>query len=359
MDLQDQFDGFTARDWQTIEEGGPVRFAVIGLGWWTRDEAIPAIQQADLCETTVAVSSTTAKAESVAESVETIDHALTYEEFHDGAAREAYDAVYVATPNSKHLEYVDTAAGFGKDVLCEKPMEATLERAEAVVEACRDRDVTLMVAYRMQTEPAVRWARDLVQTGFIGEPVHVHSHLSQRLLEMIPNPDQWRLDPDLTGYGTSVMDLGPYPVNTTRFILDEDPIRVTAQAGSTGEAFDDVPDETAAFVLTYPNNCFAACTVSQNAAQSSRLSIVGLEGELTIEPAFFPHHPREVTVARSGTTASYEVEMVDQMLEEFEYFADCVLSGRSPVPDGAHGVTDMRIIKAIYDSAESNEPIQL
>ena len=359
MDLQGEFDGFTARDWQTVDEGGPIRFAVIGLGWWTRDEAIPAIQESQLCETTVAVSSTTAKAQGVAESVETIDHALTYDEFHDGVARDAYDAVYIATPNSKHLEYVDSAARFGKDVLCEKPMEATLQRAEAVVEACRDRDVTLMVAYRMQTEPAVRWARNLVQDGFIGDPVHIHSHLSQRLLEMIPNPDQWRLDPDLTGYGTSVMDLGPYPVNTTRFILDEDPVRVTALAASAGEVFAEVPDETAAFMLTFPDNCFAACTVSQNASQSSRLGIVGLEGELTIEPAFFPHHPREVTVTRSGTTASFEFEMVDQMLEEFDYFADCVLSGRTPDPDGPHGVTDMRIFKAIYDSAASAESIRL
>lgn len=359
MDLQDQFDGFTGRDWQTVAEGGPIRFAVIGLGWWTRDEAIPAIQESELCETTVAVSSTTAKAEGVADSVETIDHALTYEEFHDGAARDAYDAVYIATPNSKHLEYVDSAASFGKDILCEKPMEATLERAEALVETCQDRDVTLMVAYRMQTEPAVRWARELVGDGFIGDPVYAHSHLSQRLLEMIPNPDQWRLNPDLTGYGTSVMDLGPYPVNTTRFILDMDPSGVMAKAASAGEAFSDVPDENAAFILTFPDNCYAACTVSQNASQTSRLSIVGLEGELTIEPAFFPHHPREVTVRRSGTTATFEFEMVDQMLEEFDYFADCVISGRTPVPDGPHGVTDMRILKAIYDSAESDESIDL
>jgi len=59
----------------------------------------------------------------------TIDHAITYDEYHDGVAADAYDAVYVCTPNALHLPYVETAAELGKDVLCEKPMEGSLERA--------------------------------------------------------------------------------------------------------------------------------------------------------------------------------------------------------------------------------------
>ena len=359
MGIEDRFDGFSTRDWQTVESGGPVRFAVVGLGWWTRDEAIPAIEESALCETAVAVSSTTEKAARVADSVPTIEHPLTYEEFHEGVARDAYDAVYVSTPNSLHLPYVETAAELGKAVLCEKPMEGTVERAESIVDACDRHGVELMVAYRMQTEPAVRWGRELLAAGALGTPVHVHGHLSQRLLEMIPEPDQWRLDPDLTGYGTSVMDLGPYPVNTTRFLLDEDPTTAFAMAESAGEAFDRVPDESAAFVLRFPGGCHLVATVSQNAAESSHLRVVGTDGELTIEPAFHPHRQRRVTVSRGGTTATYELELVDQMLEEFDYFADRILSGRPIGPDGRHGLTDMRVFQAIYESATTGEPVDL
>ncbi len=357
MDLQDRFDDFTPRDWQTVEAGGPVRFAVIGLGWWTRDEAIPALQASSLCETTVAVSSTTAKAQRVADEISSIEHALTYDEFTDGAAAEAYDAVYIATPNSLHLPYVEAAADLGKAILCEKPMEETVERAEAVVEAADD--VPLMVAYRMQTEPAVRWLRELIADGVIGEPTHVHSHLSQRLLEMIPAPDQWRLDPELTGYGTSVMDLGPYPVNTTRFLLGADPTRVHAMEASSGEAFGAVPDETSAFMLAFPGDCYLVATVSQNATKASHLRVVGTEGQVSLEPAYFPHEPRGVTVDAGGSTVTVEFELVDQMLEEFDYFADCVLSGRRPAPDGEHGLIDMRIFEAIYDAAEAGRPVDL
>jgi len=52
----------TERDWQTIDDGGPVRFAMIGLGWWTRAEAIPAVAESSFCETTVVVSGSREKA---------------------------------------------------------------------------------------------------------------------------------------------------------------------------------------------------------------------------------------------------------------------------------------------------------
>jgi xylose dehydrogenase (NAD/NADP) len=359
MDFTDPFDSVPERDWQTVEEGGPVRFAVVGLGWWTRDEALPALEAAELCEPTVTVSSTTEKAHQVAEVYPTVEHAISYEAFHDGHAQTAYDAVYIATPNATHLEYAETAAALGKAVLCEKPMEATVERAETLVEACDANDIQLMVAYRMQTEPAVRRLRELVTDGFIGDPVHVQSNMSQRLLEMIPDPTQWRLDPALTGYGTSVMDLGPYPVNTTRFLLGADPVAVQAQAHSESEGFEDVPDERAAFLLTFPGNCELAATVSQNAWKSSHLRITGTEGAAAIEPAYSPQQAHVVSLSRGGAEATYELDPVDQMLEEFEYFADRLLSGRSPTSDGDHSLVDMRVLRAIYEAAKTGERIKL
>jgi len=63
------------------------------------------------------------------------------------------------TPNASHAEYVEMAADFGKAVLCEKPIAASVEGAERIVEACDEADVPPMIAYRMQTNPLVRPAR--------------------------------------------------------------------------------------------------------------------------------------------------------------------------------------------------------
>jgi predicted dehydrogenase len=125
-------DDVTERDWQTAEDPGTVRVAMVELGWWTRTEAVPAVEESAFCETTVLVSGSKEKAQDSTGLAESIEHGLTYEEFHDGAAAAAYDAVYICTPNARHLPFVETAAALGKDVLCEKPMEATVPRAREI-----------------------------------------------------------------------------------------------------------------------------------------------------------------------------------------------------------------------------------
>jgi len=351
-------DEFTRRDWQhTDAAAGPLRIAMIGLGWWTRDRAIPAVASTELCETTVAVSSSTEKAQRVADDHDTITHAITYDEFHDGAATEAYDAVYIATPNALHPQYVASAAAFGKAILCEKPMADTVENAEEMVDAASR--TTLMIAYRMHTEPAARRMRELVREGFVGSVVEIRGRMSQRLLEMIPDPDQWRLDPDLSGYGTSVMDLGIYPLNTARFVLDSDPIRAQASMTSVSEGFERVPDERASFLVDFPDDVVASCAASQNAAKGDSFTVIGTEGRISMRDTFHSADSREFTLARGDVRTTINVEPVDQMREEFDYFADRVLRSEQPRPDGEHGLVDMRTLEAIYEAAERDEPVPI
>ena len=357
MELATALEAFSDRDWETTDEG-TVRFALVGLGWWTLDVAVPAIEASERCETTVLVSSTTEKAERLA-ARHGAEAGLTYDEFHDGAAAEAYDAVYVCTPNALHLDYVETAADLGKAVLCEKPLEASVERAERLVEVAEG-EIPLMTAYRMHTEPVVRRAKDLVEAGFIGDPVQVYGNNTQPILEMIPDPDQWRLDSDLSGYGTSVMDLGIYPINTARFILERDPVSASARMSSHNEEFSDVPDEFASFTLTLEDDIPLLCTTSQNAQADTELKITGTEGQIEIQPAFHG----EATLHLSRGDLRVEVENVEtdaefEMREEFDYFADRVLSGGDIYPDGRHGLADMRTIAAIHEAAERDETVQI
>ena len=356
--MKEWIDGFDRRTWQTTDEG-TVRYALLGLGWWTVDVAIPAIEASDLCEVTVLVSSSSEKAERVADE-NGVGRGVSYDEFHDGEAADEYDAVYVGTPNAYHLEYVETAAELGKPVLCEKPMEASVERAEEMVETCEDAGVPLMVAYRMHTDPAVQRARELIEDGFLGDPVSVYGNNSQPLLEMIPDPDQWRLDPEISGYGTSEMDLGLYSINTTRFLLRREPTAVQSRMASLHEAFADVPDERAASLFVFEDDVQMVSTSSQHAHEDTQLKIVGTEGTIELDPAF--HGEPTLHLSRNGVSVTVEHEETDaerEMREEFDYFADRVLTDGDVYPDGRHGLRDMRIIEALHESADREEPVDL
>jgi predicted dehydrogenase len=349
-------DGYDDRDWRT-DVDGTVRYALVGLGWWTVDVALPAIEASELGETTVLVSSTADKAGRVGDE-HGVDRGISYDEFHDGAAAEEYDAVYVGTPNATHLAYAETAADLGKAVLCEKPLEATVERAERLVEACAD--VPLMVAYRMQTDPAVRRARELIAAGFVGDPVSVYGSNTQPLLEMIPDPGQWRLDPELSGYGASEMDLGIYSVNTTRFLLDRDPVLVGARMTSDHEAFADVPDQHSSSVFVFEDDVQAVTTASQHAQDDTHLTVVGTDGKVELSPAF--HGECTLHLARGEVTATVEhggVDVEREMTEEFDYFADRVLGDRAIYPDGEHGLVDMRVLEALHEAAKRDGYVEL
>jgi xylose dehydrogenase (NAD/NADP) len=352
--MLDDLDTLARRDWQASDDDGPVRFALVGLGWWTREQVLPAIEKSTFCAATALVSGDAAKAERLAAESDA-DAALTYDAFHAGDAADTYDAVYVCTPNATHLEYVETAAELGKAVLCEKPMTAEVAAAERMVEACATADVPLMIAYRMQTEPGVRRVKELLADGVIGDPVQVHGHMSDDIFAFIDDGDHWRLTPALSG-GATVNDIGIYPLNTTRFLLDADPVAVY---GTTDweHAWFEGQDQHTSFQVEFPDSVIASCTATHTATEGSHLRIVGTEGELTIEPLFFPHDAPTIRVVAGANRATLDIPPRDQMTEEFDYFADCLLTGRDPHPDGEHGLVDMRTIAAIYESAERGERV--
>lgn len=356
MQLESILDRGCERDWQTVTTADtePVRFAVIGIGWFTRERVFPALVESEFCEPTVIVTSTAEKAERVATTVEGAEHGITYDQFHEGEAADAYDAVYICTPNALHLPYVRTAAAYDKAVLCEKPMERDSDRAREMIDVCEKHSVPLMIAYRMHTEPAVRRMREIVDAGLIGEPVEAYGTMTQRLLERInADPDQWRLDEELAG-GGALFDIGLYPLNTTRFVLGKDPVAVTGRTRSTHDAFDDV-DETVSCTVEFPGEVYATCTASHNARQSSTLRITGTEGQVAVEPAFFQDQQRTLHVSRGDGRLSVSLEKVDQMREEFDYFADRIRTGEPILSDGNHGLVDIQVMETIYESASERQ----
>jgi predicted dehydrogenase len=347
MDVIPSFERFRGRDWLSTDPDGRVRFALIGLGGFTREWIIPSVAESSYAETTCLVSGDPQKADRMAHEQD-IDHAVTYDEFLSGAADDAYDAVYIATPNALHLPYAEHAAEAGKHVLCEKPMEATADRAEAMVDACEEAGVTLMIAYRLQFNPVVRWVRHLIREGYLGTPVHARGMMSQNIFDAIsPDPDQWRLDPELSG-GAALADLGLYPLNTTRVLLDADPETVTAQVTNRHDAFNDV-DESIAFTVSYDDGTLGAYTASQNAHLGSHLHITGTEGRVRLEPVFFGEV--EATVTTENGTATLAPGEGNEMREEFDYFATRVLTDSPVEPDGAHGLVDMQTVGRLYADA--------
>jgi predicted dehydrogenase len=140
-----------------------VRFAVVGAGMMGQIHA--RIGHEMLYPQLVAVSDVDLeRAQALADQYT----AVAYTDYREMFERETLDAVIVATPETIHREPVVLAAQHGCHVFVEKPLAATLEDADAMIAACEQHGVMMMVGYILRFEPSYVRLRDAVAGGSIG-----------------------------------------------------------------------------------------------------------------------------------------------------------------------------------------------
>ena len=93
----------------------------------------------------------------------------TYTELDRALEREDVDVVDICTPDDLHARHAIAAARAGKHVLCEKPMEATLDAAAAMVKAAHETGKTLMIALKLRFSPQLMTAKRIVDEGTLGD----------------------------------------------------------------------------------------------------------------------------------------------------------------------------------------------
>lgn len=111
------------------------------------------------------------------------------------------DAVYIATPPSSHKEYTLMSAQAGKPVYVEKPMALNFEECQAMVQACREANVPLFVAYYRRALPRFLKIKELIETETIGEVRFISTTLYQPLKLDAQTSLPWRVMPEFAGGG--------------------------------------------------------------------------------------------------------------------------------------------------------------
>jgi predicted dehydrogenase len=265
-------------------------------------------------------------------------------------------AVYVATPQGAHLDLCVQAARIGKHVLCEKPLAATVEQAEIIVEACQANGVQLMTAYRKYFEPSALYIRKLVQHGRLGRVDTVHTAFSE--LHVPGQSLEWLLNKAIAG-GGPLMDLGVYCTNTCRWILGEDPAEVTAQTWhNDNRRFVEV-EEGITFRLQFPSGAVLQGSASYGAVLSSFIFIQGTKGWLSLAPAFPFDEPRLLTGKINGKWFEKRFRVTDEFAPEIDAFAMAIQKKRPIEPDGVQGLRDMKILRAFYESAKNQKALAI
>lgn len=329
-----------------------VRFGVIGLGHISQIAVLPAFKHAkERCELVALISSDDEKLAELSKHYG-VQNVGSYDEFERVFEIAGVNAAYIALPNSQHRPFTERCARVGIHVLCEKPMAMNQEDCEAMILACDENDVKLMIAYRLHFESANLRAIETAQSGRLGDLVFFSSTFGHEV-----RSGDIRTQSELGG--GALFDMGVYCVNAARNLFRDEPEEVFGvQVSGKDPRFREV-DETTTAVLRFPEGRTGQFTASQNSADVSEYRIVGTKGDLWLDAAYEYYDELEYHLTVDGKSEVQKFSKSDQFAPELLHFAECISNDSEPEPSGEEGLADVRVMEAIAESARSGKPVRL
>lgn len=337
-----------AAEGQPKKKKDKLGIALVGLGRYSNNQLAPALEETENCYLAGIVTGTPEKAEAWKEKYNIPEENIyNYENFDEIASNEDIDIVYVVLPISMHAEYTIRAARAGKHVICEKPMAMNVEEARQMVDACAENGVQLAIGYRLHYEPFNLRVMELGQEEIFGK---VQSIKASNGSDMTGDSmDVWRLDKDRAG-GGPLMDLGIYCVQGAVYTMGKPPVAVTAEYGEvTHPAYFREVEQSITWKMEFEDGVVAECESSYADEEGkSTLSAEAENGWWRLNTAY-AYEGKEGETSEGKMDFPDVFEQARQMDGQAESFRN---NQRSKVP-GEMGLRDMKILMAIYESADN------
>ena len=329
-----------------------IRYAIVGLGDISQASMMPGVAHTGNSEITALVTDDAEKARELGK-MYGVDATYRYDQFDALLASGLIDAVYLGTPNWRHAEFAIPALKAGIHVLSEKPLEISVEKAEAIRDAERASSAKLMTAYRLHFEPSTLDAIRRIRAGELGDLVAFTSCFTQKV-----DPANHRVKNGVIA--GPLFDMAPYPINATRYLFGAEPIEVVS-AVATRHADSGFPDldDTFAVTLRFPGDRLAQFTVSYYANNVDSLTISGTKGSIHMDPAYGFGDAMEQRVTIGETKSHESFKPTDQFGGEMRYFSDCILEDRDPEPDAEEGLADLRVIEGVLEALKTGRAVTL
>ena len=305
------------------------------------------MQKGEWVELAAIASRDLGKAEQTARS---LGIAKAYGSYEELLADPTIEAIYNPLPNQMHVPWSIKAAEAGKHVLCEKPLSMTVAEARTLLAVQQRTGVTIGEAFMVRTHPQWLRTRELIASGRIGDLRAIQGSFSY----FNTDPKNIRNIPECGG--GALMDIGCYPINTSRFLFGEEPVRVAALL-EKDPAFQ--TDRLTSALMEFPSG-HATFTCSTQIVPYQRMQVFGTKGRIEIEIPFNAPNDRPTRIliddGRDLFGGGLTVETFptcDQYTLQGDVFSRALREGKPvPVPIG-DAIRNMAVLEAIFRAAES------
>jgi predicted dehydrogenase len=275
---------------------------------------------------------------------------VAYDSYEALLADPEIDAVYIPLPNHIHMEWTIKAVEAGKHVLCEKPIGLDAQQVERLI-AARDKSGRyIQEAFMVRTHPQWLKVRSLIDDGAIGELRAVTGGFTYDNT----NPHNIRNQRELGGGG--LLDIGCYPITTSRFVTGCEPKRVVALV----EQDPTFGVDRLGSVLMDFDGVQASFFYSTQAHPYQRMQFHGTKGRIEVEIPFNAPADRPARLLVSENSSDgvaserwLEIPVCDQYGVAAATFAQAILSGSPQAIALEDARANMRVIDAVFRSARS------
>lgn len=232
------------------------------------------------------------------------------------------DAIYIATPNTLHMDHTIFCIKAGKPVLCEKPFTMNAAQAKRSIECARKENVFLMEAMWTRCLPIYDTVRKWIADGELGQVQIVKGDFGFR--ETWADEDRHA---NMNIGGGALLDIGVYPIALAYMAFGAPPTKAEGIAHFYGTG----ADRQTAILLGYEKGQMALMACTFDTPMNDEAWIYGTEGQVHI-PTFW--HATEASLIKNGKT----VQKVSApfMANGYEYEAleamKCIKAGRKESP---------------------------
>lgn len=262
----------------------------------------------------------------------------TYRSADELIAANDIDAVYIATPVSSHLPQTLAAAAMGKHVLVEKPMAMSTVECQSMIDACKDADVKLGVAYYRRFYPVVDRMLEIIDSGEIGMPMCVSAVTSTSVT--IGTEGAWRVNEALSG-GGALMDIGSHRINIMLAMFG--PAKAVHGVRRT-IGTDYSSDNSVSFTLEFESGCLGAVQCFfRNGGDPDEFCVTGSNGRLICSPL----NNGQLKIESADSREESHPPSTNFNAPQIADFVDAIQNDSLPRVTGEEGLETNRVMEQI------------
>ena len=295
-----------------------------------------------------------------------VDWTADYDEI---LARPDVDAVSICTPSGARVELAVSAAQAGKHVVCEKPLEVTVERADRIIEACDESGVCLSVIFPARFQPAARAVKEAVAAGRLGRLTLAGAHVKWHRTDAYYASAGWR--------GTWALDGGGAFMNQAIHWIDL-LLWLAGPAGAVSGFTERLlhggieVEDVGVAILRFNSGALGTieATTAAYPGLPARVELHGEHGTIVLEE-------RHIATWKLADAGAGEEEGMQRMFQptsatgatnplaigfeghrlQLAEITESLLAGRAPLVDGREGRKSIALIRAIYDAAATRREV--